>query len=798
MKRVLQNSFAAGEIAPSLMGRTDIKNYAAGAQRIKNFVVLPQGAIRTRSGFKYIGSAIDSNNPVRLIPFRFSSTQTFVLEFGNYTMRILTHGAYLLQSGTLNPYQISTPYAGTDLFDLDYSQNADIITITSQKYAPRELRRYGNNDWRIVSVSTAPTLPPPSTISVVGVFANHLNDSENEDKYKLTVTYKVTSVDANGVESMASSAASGTGNYYINGCSIRVSWSWVSGADHYRVYRSVSGVFGYIGQTDQLYLDDIGDNPKTSETPPKYSTPFSGSEGGGKITAISILNGGAGYYKGTIKDTDPETGETKETYDTSPWTATAKVTDSTGSGAVIKFNINNGVIVSAWVQSSGSNYTAPQISVESDLGTGALFSVSISSNTVANYPSACTQFDQRRVFAGSSQNPLKVWMTNAGEQDLMIYHLPTMDDDRITFTAVASDADRIKHAVALNSLLLFTGSSELRVFTQNSDALTPSSIAVRAQSYIGANDVQPVTVNNQVVYAAARGGHIHGLGYDYNSAGYLSSDLSVMSVHLFDNLEIKDLTLSKAPVQIVWAASSNGKLLGMTFLPEQNIIAWHQHDVGGSVESVCSVSEDLEDHLYIVVSRNGRRCIERMADLNVPNSAVNYRYLDSFLNGTFTSAQTSVSGLSHLAGQEVALWVDGVQQSNKTVSSSGSVTLDKAGRNITVGLPVEYDFISVPLSAGQGADTQGYVKNVGELYLRVSYSGNIKANNYPSDHLWDCDNGDVYMQPCDTDSHLVKLSLSGDWGYQGQIEVKHTDAQPLEISAITANVDFPTSSTVRG
>ena len=224
MKRVLQNSFAAGEIAPSLMGRTDIKNYTAGAQRIKNFVVLPQGAMRTRSGFKFIGKALDSNNPVRLIPFRFSSTQTFVLEFGNYTMRILTHGAYLLQSGTLNPYQISTPYAGNDLFDLDYSQNADIITLTSQKYAPRELRRYGNNDWRIVSVSTAPTLSPPSTISVVGVFANHLNESETEDKYKLTVTYKVTAVDANGVESMASAAASGTGNYYINGCSIRVSW----------------------------------------------------------------------------------------------------------------------------------------------------------------------------------------------------------------------------------------------------------------------------------------------------------------------------------------------------------------------------------------------------------------------------------------------------------------------------------------------------------------------------------------------------------------------------------------------
>lgn len=793
MKRVLQNSFAAGEIAPSLLGRTDIKNYQAGASKLKNFIVLPQGAIRQRAGFQYIGSAINSASPVRLIPFRFSSSQTFVLEFGNHTMRILTRGAYVLKSGTLEPYQISTPYAGEDLFDLDYSQNADIVTLTSQKYAPRELRRYGNNDWRIVDVSMVPTLPPPSTIVVQGIFANNLNESEAKDKYKLNVTYKVTSVDANGVESVGSAPASGTGNYYINGCSIRVSWSAVKGADHYRLYRSVSGVFGYVGQTDELHIDDIGDNPRATDTPPKYSTPFSGIEGGGQIKAISILNGGAGYYKGTIEQEDPDTSEKKDVYDTTPWTTTAKITDSTGSGANITFDIVGGVITAAHIISGGSNYTAPTISVNSELGTGAVFSVSIADSTIANFPSASTQFDQRRVFAGSSQNPLKVWMTNAGEQDLMIYHLPVMDDDRITFTAVAADADRIKHAVALNSLILFTGSSELRVFTQNSDALTPSSIAVRAQSYIGANDVQPVTVNNQVIYAAARGGHVHGLGYDYNSAGYLSSDLSVMSVHLFDNLEIKDLTLSKAPVQVVWAASSNGKLLGMTYLPEQNIIAWHQHDVGGNVESVCSVSEGMEDHVYIVVNRDGLRCIERMNDLNVPSSAVNYRYLDSYLNGTFVQPQTSVSGLSHLKGKEVAVFVDGVQQHNKVVNNNGAIALDTAGRNITVGLPMECDFISVPLSAGANGDTQGYIKNVGELYLRVSYSGNVKANNYPNDHLWDCENDDIYMLPSDMESHLVKLSLSGEWSYQGQIQVKHTDAFPLEISAITANVEYQLS-----
>ena len=76
------------------------------------------------------------------------------------------------------------------------------------------------------------------------------------------------------------------------------------------------------------------------------------------------------------------------------------------------------------------------------------------------------------------------------------------------------------------------------------------------------------------------------------------------------------MALSKSPIPIVWQVSSSGKLLGLTYVPEQQIGAWHQHDTDGTFESVACVSEGNDDVTYCVVKRtiNGasKRYVERM------------------------------------------------------------------------------------------------------------------------------------------------------------------------------------------
>lgn len=236
--------------------------------------------------------------------------------------------------------------------------------------------------------------------------------------------------------------------------------------------------------------------------------------------------------------------------------------------------------------------------------------------SAGNYPGAVSYYEQRRCFAGTINDPQKIWMTKSGTESNMSYSLPTRDDDRIEFRVAAREANTIRHIVPLTQLVLLTSSAEWRITSVNSDALTPSSISVRPQSYVGANNVQPVIINNTMLYGAARGGHVRELGYSWQSQGFITNDLCLRSAHLFDNENIVDMAYSKAPQPLIWMVSSSGKLLGLTYVPEQQIAAWHQHETDGTFETCTVVAEGDEDVLYVVVKRtiNGvtKRYVERL------------------------------------------------------------------------------------------------------------------------------------------------------------------------------------------
>jgi hypothetical protein len=271
-------------------------------------------------------------------------------------------------------------------------------------------------------------------------------------------------------------------------------------------------------------------------------------------------------------------------------------------------------------------------------------------NSANNYPRSVSYFEQRRIFAGTNNAPQTIWMTRSGTESDLSYSLPVKDSDRISIRVAARELNTINHIVPLTQLLLMTSSAEWRVSPINSDALTPTTISVRPQSYIGANDVQPEIVNNTVVYCAARGGHVRELGYSWQSSGFITGDLSIRAAHLFDDLTLVDMCYSKSPQPILWFVSSNGNLLSLTYMPEQQIGAWAQHDTLGLYESCTAVAEGNEDRVYVVVKRtingNSVRYIERMASRQI-TTLENSFFVDSGLtyDGTNTTATTvTVSG----------------------------------------------------------------------------------------------------------------------------------------------------------
>ena len=409
------------------------------------------------------------------------------------------------------------------------------------------------------------------------------------------------------------------------------------------------------------------------------------------------------------------------------------------------------------------------------------------------YPGAVSYFEQRRCFAGSTNEPQTLRMTKSGTESNLSYSIPIRDDDAINIRVAAREANTIRHIVPLQNLVLLTGAAEWRVTSVNSDAITPTSISVKPQSFIGANNAQPIIVNNNIIYATARGGHMREMAYNFQAGGYITGDLSLRAPHLFDNLDIVDIAYSKAPLPLVWAVSSNGKLLGLTYVPEQQIGAWHQHDTDGLFESCAVVAEGSEDVLYVVVKRyiNGSwtRYVERMASRQF-TSAADAFYVDA--GGTYSgAAATTISGLTWLEGKTVSVLGDGAVFPPKVVTG-GSITLEQACSKVQVGLPITADLQTLPLAMQvDGSFGQGRLKNVNKVWLRVYRSSGIFVGP-DSDHLTEAKQRttEVYGAAPDLKSEEIQVVITPSWGDGGQVFVRQSDPLPLTIVSMSMEVSL--------
>ena len=183
--RNFKQAFSGGEISPEMFGRIADNKFQQGAATMRNFVAKPQGPAQNRPGFKFVKEVKNSAKPTRLLSFTFNTTQTMVLEFGHEYFRFHTQGQTLqyidgsawsnstnyvvgdiAKQGGVNyyaktahsnsqppnatnwyalpsdmTYEIPHPYQqdtnAQELFDVNYVQSADVITLVHPNHAPR-------------------------------------------------------------------------------------------------------------------------------------------------------------------------------------------------------------------------------------------------------------------------------------------------------------------------------------------------------------------------------------------------------------------------------------------------------------------------------------------------------------------------------------------------------------------------------------------------------------------------------------------------------------------------------------
>ncbi len=219
------------------------------------------------------------------------------------------------------------------------------------------------------------------------------------------------------------------------------------------------------------------------------------------------------------------------------------------------------------------------------------------------YPSAVTYSQQRRIFANSNNDPETVWASRIGGFSNFMTRFPTQDDDPVTFTLVGKQVNEIRHLLELRQLLALTVGSEWAINGDSAGVLTPSAINAKQQTFNGANVLSPLNVNGSALYVQARGSVVRDIAFNYELDAYNGNDITIFSSHLFDQYTLVDWAYQQVPNSIVWAVRSDGSVVGLTYIRDQQMLAWHRHDFGGDVENVVVVPEGNEDAVYFVIKR---------------------------------------------------------------------------------------------------------------------------------------------------------------------------------------------------
>jgi len=792
---VIQSSFSAGELSPTLFARVDLAQYHRGAATMRNFFVDYRSGASTRMGTQFVVQALISSKPVRIIPFQTSVLIPYILEFGDFYMRPISKGNPVLET-VFNITGVS-------------NSNPTIVTIPGNNYAPGQ----------IIFISAVNGVPQIGNRyfqvrSVVGASVG-LND-----------------LTGNPINSLA------FGTYINGGTAGRV----FQVASPYAA--SDLALLKYVQVANQMYI-----------VHPSYPPTLLLFTGPTNWTFTQIIFGTTVSAPGAPTITASAGGSTNYAYQVTALDAQNQESTPSPAGLVnnaVNIGATAGTMSVTWPAVAGAssyNVYKAEIAINpATIPSGAAFgfigfSTSnklVDSNIVpdftttppivnnpftgGNNPGAVCFFQQRLYYAGSNQFPQTFWASQPGFYNNFNVSDPTQEDDSITGTLVSVQVNFIKAMVPMpGGLIMLTANGAWQLNSGQglnaSAPVTPINATASPQAYNGISDVPPIVATQDVLYVQQKGAIVRDLQYNIYANIYTGSDISVMSNHLFYGHTIPQWTYAEEPFKSVWAIRDDGICLALTYVKEQEVQGWSRHDTLGQFVSTASVTEDQVDAVYFVVQRfiGGQwiKIIERMANRIFPYGAEDAWCVDcgvrSFMptpaanltisassgsnvvvladaavfsaasmgqilragggimkvtqfisptqvqvqitqnitavlqndpnntplpvvTGTWTLTQqfSQFFGLDYLNGQTVSILADGNVQPQQVVVG-GSVMLPQPASKVIIGLPFTCQLKTMYLDLGQEHDTiQGKRKKISALTVRVNETRGLYYGQPPN------------------------------------------------------------------
>lgn len=559
---------------------------------------------------------------------------------------------------------LPTPWPEASLDDVRAAQSGDVLFCACPGFRQQRIERRSQRSWSVVDYRV-----PDGPFMLPNVSATTVTPSGTNGSITLTASRPVFKPGHVGaLFRLNSSGQSFTGDLageaqYVG--SVRV--SGLNGTGARTVTVVISGTW-----SGSLKLERSFGSPGAWQTVGAVTTSYSFNDGlDNQIVYYRIGFPPGGYTSGTATVTISATGG-----------AQTGIVEITAVGSVTTANAD----VLAPIGST---------SATTDWSEGAW-------SDINGWPSAVAFFDGRLWWATRD-------MIFGSISDAYESYDDTKEGDAgpIQRSIATGGFERINWLLGLQRLLAGTEGQEVSIRSSSFDEpLTPTAFTARNCSTRGGAPIAAVQVDATAVFVQRNRTRVFELSYTVEAQDYGSNDLTRVNPDICE-AEVVALAVQRQPDTRVWAVLGDGTCAVLTYERADEVIAWTRMSTpNGAVESVCVTPREGEDRVSFVVRRVIGGVTKRYVETLVPEAecagGTLSKNLDSHIVYT-GGATTTISGLNHLEGEEVAVWADGkalVDGRAPLTVSGGAITLPSAASNAVVGLPYTWRLKTVKLAYG--------------------------------------------------------------------------------------------------
>jgi hypothetical protein len=728
-------NFTGGELSPRLDGRNDLAKYSSGCKTLQNMVVYPHGSSARRPGTSFVAEVKTSSAKTRLIPFEFSTTQTYILEFGNQYIRFYKDsGAILEANKTITGITQANP---------------GVVTSSSHGFS--------NGDTVVIS-------------GVVGM--TQVNGKRFKVANVATNTFELQDIDGNNVNTSSYTAYSSGG---IANRVYTLTTTYLT-ADLFQIKYAQSADVMYLCHPDYS-VKKLSRTGHTSWT----------------ITEVDFTNG---PYLDDNTSTVTFSTSAHTVGSGRTLTASAATFVSTDVGRLVRFRDGYGEIT-AFTSTTEVTITIivdmGSTSSSTDWALGAFSDTTGYPSCVSFYEQrlvfAGTEAQPQTLYFSKSGDYENMDENRGGT---------IADDDAIIYTIASNQVNAVRFLSATRTLIVGTVGGEFSVSGGGTDdPITPTNILIKKQSNHGCANTDAIPVGNVTLFLQRAKRKIRELAYNFDVDGYVAPDMTILAEHISET-GFNEMSYQQEPNQIIWAVREDGQLAGLTYQREQQVVAWHRHIFGGAFstgnavcESVATIpTNDKEYQTWVIIKRtiNGvtRRYVEYINQFDFTETDnTTFNFLDSQL-AYDGSATTTITGLDHLEGQTVSVLANGSTHPDRTVSG-GSITLARSSTKVKVGLPYTSILQTMRIDAGsQNGTSQAKTKRIYNITVRLYESIGVEVGPNLSN---------METIPFRSSAQLMdtaipvytgdkEVEFRGNYETDGYIYVRQTQPLPLTVLSL--------------